>query len=346
MNLFVYVEWDVEYEFLVSKWGVDVRQYTWDEYYEKFYDWATSTQIKHLSDLTSYGAPDEITEVAMELCDEKAASRLVNRALDAGVRFGPAHVEDLNMSINEETIRRVVAGMEGAFTDDHLQDLAGCFDDDVFLTMIKKSGSSKHSTDAIMEILETSNDDFVREMALKANDCFSAEQLGILRDSFDEDTMEILIERALSKGVKFPPEEVIEWCYTGIADHLIEKMALTVDGKFDDSQAEELYDRLPEEEYRRITKKHKLDMHEEPVYDDFIQEAPPAPKLGFFGTLFAVIAGVGAASNHGNRHNGRCNGDCANCPPHYGYRYGRWYYGHDHVHGCEFGGNRGSGSMD
>ena len=54
MNLFVYMEWDVEYEFLVSKWGVDVRQYTWDEYYEKFYDWATSTQIKHLSDLTSY----------------------------------------------------------------------------------------------------------------------------------------------------------------------------------------------------------------------------------------------------------------------------------------------------
>lgn len=34
MNLFVYMEWDVEYEFLVSKWGVDVRQYTWDEYYE------------------------------------------------------------------------------------------------------------------------------------------------------------------------------------------------------------------------------------------------------------------------------------------------------------------------
>ena len=79
--------------------------------------------------------------------------------------------------------------------------------------------------------------------------------------------------------------------------------------------------------------------------DDYVPE-PPAPKLGFFGTLFAVIAGAGAASNHGHRHNGRCNGDCANCPPHYGYRYGRWYYGHDHVHGCEFGGNKGSGSMD
>ena len=46
------------------------------------------------------------------------------------------------------------------------------------------------------------------------------------------------------------------------------------------------------------------------------------------------------------RHNGHCDGDCANCPPHYGYRYGRWYYGHDHMEGCEFGGNRGGGSRD
>ena len=45
-------------------------------------------------------------------------------------------------------------------------------------------------------------------------------------------------------------------------------------------------------------------------------------------------------------HNGRCNGDCANCPPHYGYRYGRWYYGRDHIHGCQFGGNRGGGQYD
>lgn len=38
---------------------------------------------------------------------------------------------------------------------------------------------------------------------------------------------------------------------------------------------------------------------------------------------------------------GRCTGDCAHCPPHYGYRYGRWYYGHGHTHGCEFCGNGG-----
>lgn len=37
-----------------------------------------------------------------------------------------------------------------------------------------------------------------------------------------------------------------------------------------------------------------------------------------------------------------CDGDCANCPPHYGYRYGRWYYGHGHRHGCQRGGNGGA----
>ena len=37
-----------------------------------------------------------------------------------------------------------------------------------------------------------------------------------------------------------------------------------------------------------------------------------------------------------------CDGDCENCPPHYGYRYGRWYYGHGHQHGCEREGNGGA----
>lgn len=49
----------------------------WDSYYEKFYDWATSTQIKKMSSLTSFGASAEVSEVAQEYMDEKAASRLI-----------------------------------------------------------------------------------------------------------------------------------------------------------------------------------------------------------------------------------------------------------------------------
>ena len=55
----------------------------WDQYYEKFYDWATSTQISRMSSLTSYGASSEVAEVAQEYMDEKAASRLIksNRSI-------------------------------------------------------------------------------------------------------------------------------------------------------------------------------------------------------------------------------------------------------------------------
>ena len=62
--------------------------------------------------------------------------------------------------------------------------------------------------------------------------------------------------------------------------------------------------------------------------------------------LMALIDGLFGGNSGQHGHNNRCDGDCANCPPHYGYRYGRWCYGHDHIHGCEFGGNKCSGSRD
>lgn len=42
-----------------------MRTYTWDwdEYYEKFYDWAESTQVRNLSALTSLGSADEAGEI-------------------------------------------------------------------------------------------------------------------------------------------------------------------------------------------------------------------------------------------------------------------------------------------
>ena len=51
-------------------------------------------------------------------------------------------------------------------------------------------------------------------------------------------------------------------------------------------------------------------------------------------------------SEEPQKHPNRCTGDCINCPDHYGYRHGRWYYGHHHTHGCEFGGHGGNGELD
>ena len=68
------------------------------------------------------------------------------------------------------------------------------------------------------------------------------------------------------------------------------------------------------------------------------QMHPPAPKKrGFWAVLVGL--GNGFAKKNGN---GRCDGDCDHCPAHYGYRFGRWYYGHGHQYGCQRGGNGGA----
>lgn len=60
-----------------------MRTYTWDEYYEKFYDWAESTQVRNLSALTSLGSADEVGEIIIELqVNVHAANRLLRKAVE------------------------------------------------------------------------------------------------------------------------------------------------------------------------------------------------------------------------------------------------------------------------
>ena len=77
-------------------------------------------------------------------------------------------------------------------------------------------------------------------------------------------------------------------------------------------------------EYQRLTKESQRSM------------GKAAVVTGLLGAQ--VLNDLSEKNNSGHR----CNGDCANCPPHYGYRYGRWYYGHGHQCYCERGGNGGA----
>ena len=206
----------------------------WDTYYEKFYDWATSTQIRKMSSLTSFGAPSEVTEVAQEYMDEAAASRLIKKAVAYGVQFTPEEIYDLSGCCNQEAMNVLLDAAKCHFSQEQLEDLWGTVDDEV-------------------------------------------------------------LERVAARN----------------------RVKLFDDGSEDDALDSAIYDEL----------------------------APAAPKIGFFTKLFAGIGIAGALSSSYSVHPGHCTGDCANCPPHYGYRYGRWYYGQGHQHGCEFGGNKGDGSL-
>ena len=50
-----------------------MKQLTWEEYYDGFYDWVPSTQKSYAYRLSDYGSADEVWEIAEELDFEDSA---------------------------------------------------------------------------------------------------------------------------------------------------------------------------------------------------------------------------------------------------------------------------------
>lgn len=211
-----------------------MKQYTWEEYYEKFYDWAESTQVRNLSGLTSLGNADEVAEIIIEFhVNLPASDRLLKKAVEEKLAFSAYDLAEFIYNNDKELATSALYNSVGRLTSEDIEELY-CVAD-------------------------------------------------------DEDIIKICSENNLP---------------------------------------------LPE------------DLQDEKTYTEDFSSETSAPNLGLFGTIYAAVTGIGVTPSHKQKHNGKCSGDCANCPPHYGYRHGRWYYGHDHTHGCEFGGNKGSGSMN
>lgn len=211
----------------------------WNTFYEKFFDWSASTQIRRLSSLTSFGPSAEVVEVAQGFMDTTIGSRFIKKALAAGVQFTPEEIYELTDCCDTATMNLLLKTAQCSFTQEQLEDLNGIVDEAVLHEAARRN---------------------------------------------------------------------------------------------------------------HVTLFHDDDEEEEIDEDDFVMKPEPPQKIGFFsilgpflGLLLSLLLGLGEDEDKGGNHahGGTCDGDCANCPAHYGYRYGRWYYGHHHVHGCEFGGNGG-----
>ena len=229
-----------------------MRTYTWEEYYEKFYDWTESKQIKNLLYIESLGDADEVMDVIYELKDHKTvATSLLKRAVDEKIKFSGDNIFDM------------------FFFE---------FDKEISMKALKNS----------VENLTTED---IENLSLYVEE-------------------EILLEICKQQKIPIPEEFVEEPDYIEESDYI--------------------------DDIVRI------------IENACVEPPKTKPqKLGFGGHLLAMAIALGktANTNSNKRHQGRCNGDCANCPPHYGYRYGRRYYGKGHVRGCQFGGNRGDGSL-
>ena len=83
---------------------MEVAAVTWQQYYDKFYDWEDSTRISRISSITDFSGAktEEIIEVALSFVDGDPATRLLKRALAGGVRFSAEDVLALLEWVRED----------------------------------------------------------------------------------------------------------------------------------------------------------------------------------------------------------------------------------------------------
>ncbi len=169
----------------------------------------------------------------------------------------------------------------------------------------------------------------------------------------------LFIRRALNFGVKFTPDEIVELVsevYDDIHPELLSSNSepYTVDhiDKMNIFVDEELLENLRSQTDKHSNHKGAIAGKQSTLKIVFgsiwlILKAFFSVIGVVFTFIYALLAVLfNTNPQHNITYNGVCDGDCANCPPHYGYRHGRWYYGHGHIEGCEFGGNKGDGGRD
>ena len=291
---------------------------TWAEYYDKFYDWSESTQISRLSSVKDFGPASEVCEIAEAFCDEKIASRLIRKALAAGVKFSSEDVSNLEGVITDELFMELT------------QSLGGSMSWELFYEYFYDWKMSKRRSNAIAQ----------KQFGP------AQEVVDIAVELLDEDSATKLLNNAHAAGVRFSAEEILQLDGT-VSGSIIAKLAMSASNTLTAEDLDDISYLMSDAEIEKVAKKHGITVTEEE--DEFWEEAAPQRKrsgIGLFGAVLLGLSLFGGRPKSKKKHNGHCDGDCANCPPHYGYRYGRWYYGRHHQYGCQFGGNHGGGGLD
>lgn len=277
----------------------------WSDFYDNYTEWSESTIRSRISSLEDMGNSDEIVDVVIDLPNEKLKAQLIRKAIRCKVLF----------------------------THDDFMNLDGELPDEVYRELAIHSGFDANNPyldednltwdDFYSEYYDWSEVDTLRRIKKLKNFGSSEEVCEVICGMPNSECEESLYQKAIASGVKFADDELeemgkIEFDAKGFLDNLI-----------------------TDEDIAQVEEDVAILCDELDRLDPSKQPKPQRKGLGFFGTLFAIIgafAGTGK-SKHNSHH---CDGDCANCPPHYGYRYGRWYYGHGHQYGCQRGGNGGA----
>lgn len=308
----------------------------WSDFYDGFWDWSDSTRRTRISSLEDIGSGEEVVEVVLEIEDPKVKAQLIRKAMKFGVEFTSDDFMNLDGELSDELYAQLgqYAGFdhndpyfdEENMTWDDFECYYSDWNEELLARRIGKLndfGDPESVCDVIMCMPNSKLEDALYDRAIKKGVKFTREQLENMGH------VELQLKNALDN---FITEEQIDQVSRDVA---------VLNARLDDD-----YPILTPEEQRKENAKGVLKFF----------GVIAAVILGIFGVFLSVIIGLtkqyggsnhrssswGSFGRHSHKKKGRhCDGDCANCPAHYGYRYGRWYYGHGHQWGCERGGDGG-----
>ena len=170
---------------------------TWEIFYDRCGDWSESTQIKHISSLTDFGPSSEICD-AVGYMAEKAATKLVRKAIASGIKFSAEDLEELDFYVDskymDELTQKHTGGMTWQIFYDHFTD----WDE---ATRHKQALEQRHfgPTEEITEIAYDLHDkslatQFIRN-AMAAGVKFNADDVQELDGTVDQTMYEQLLSQ-------------------------------------------------------------------------------------------------------------------------------------------------------
>lgn len=279
----------------------------WNDFCDGYADWAASTLRARISALTEVGNGEEIVDAVLNIADGACKAQLVRKAIKLGARFSHEDFMNLDGELPDPLYKEIAA--RGGFYAENPYFDENDFDWDEFIAECGEL-PEEMLLRCIPRIRRFGDSDEVTEAIL----------------SLSPPADKLLYERARAAGVKFTEEQREELGFedaffvkelkefASLGDDEIESLASQVRAATE--YAEERAERARHPKKPRLTARRALRI----------------------GALIGIFKGLFSGRK---RHGGKCDGDCEHCPAHYGYRYGRWYYGHGHQAQCEFGGNGG-----
>lgn len=114
------------------------KSYDMGRILRQVFEWADSTQVSRISQLTSFGSHEQIAEIIQMYSDEKAASRLAKKAMAAGVRFTPAEIEEMQIYVNKDCLNQMVKAALGDFAQEQVEGFCFSVDDSIYADLEKR----------------------------------------------------------------------------------------------------------------------------------------------------------------------------------------------------------------